>query len=306
MATTIGWVNPSNYYEYFAKGKSWNPIIGCNKISTGCKECYAEKMAFRLSSIKKTEYYKKVVFNHPLAVNYGKWNARIHFEKSQLEKPLKWKKPSMIFTVSMGDLFHDSVKFEWQMQIYSIMQKCPQHIFMLLTKRADNMATFFHRIKRMYNLDVLPNIWPGATIENQEMANKRIPPLLKIKSKIHWISVEPMTENIDISLWLYSGYLEPPQDDIINWVIAGGESGHNARPVHPNWIRNLRNQCEKANTSFFFKQWGEYQPITTTDGRQILPFADYDIKIKFGFKKVGKNKAGCLLDGKQYKQFPEL
>lgn len=248
--------------------QTWNPIIGCTKISHGCNNCYAETMAKRLSGIKTTAYYKNVIFQHPLAVNYGKWNGQTHFAESQLKKPLKWKKPRMIFVSSMGDLFHESVSFMDIRKVYDVIRKCPQHTFQILTKRPERMKDFY---LEYYGFQNESNIWLGVTAENQELANKRIPILLQIPAKVHFVSVEPMLSAVDLSLWFYSIFLQLPYNDIIDWVICGGESGSNARPINPDWVRNLRDQCQELSVPFFFKQWGN-------------------------------KKSGCLLDGKEYKE----
>jgi protein gp37 len=233
--------------------KTWNPIIGCDKISEGCKNCYAEKMAKRLSGIKATSYYREVLVSYPMDDRYGKWNGKTHFIESALEKPLKRKKPTKYFICSMGDLFHESVPFEWINKVFEVVENAKQHTFQILTKRPDIMYKYMQR----YGVGEMPdNIWLGVTAENQEQANKRIPILLKIHAKIRFVSVEPMLSNVDLSLWFISGYTEPPYNDVIDWVICGGETGHKAKPMHPNWVRSLRYQCKNADVPFFFKQWG--------------------------------------------------
>lgn len=257
MSTKINWTD-----------ETWNPIIGCEKISPGCKNCYAEKMAYRLAYIGKTNYYKNVIVNHPLDPRYGKWKGKTHFAESQLEKPLKWKKPRMIFVCSMGDLFHESVKFEWIDKVMEIIKQCPQHTFQILTKRPFRMKKYFDHY--YYINCKISNIWLGATIENQDQI-KRAWDLLKCPAKIHFVSVEPMLEEI----FLWNDLLERPSypsDRLkgityaakylawaewkkgLDWIICGGESGHNARPMHPDWVRSLKDQCDAANVPFFFKQ----------------------------------------------------
>ena len=249
--------------------ETWNPIIGCSKISEGCKNCYAEKMAYRLACMELSNHehqynYANVVGN---GMNRG-WNGKTHCQEHQLEKPLKRKKPTMYFVCSMGDLFHESVPFEWIDKVFDIMEDCPQHTFQVLTKRPIIMYEYMKR----YGVGAMAdNIWLGVTAENQEQANKRIPVLLQIPAKVRFVSVEPMLE--EILFW--NDWLEQPSypsDRLkgiayavkylawaewkcgIDWVICGGESGTNARPMHPDWVRNLKDQCESANVPFFFKQ----------------------------------------------------
>jgi protein gp37 len=268
--------------------QTWNPIIGCTKISEGCKECYAAKMAGRLANIPYTSYYMNVVKEKKTDLlshkPIGEWNGKTSFIPSALEKPLKRKKPTMYFVCSMGDLFHESVLFEWIDKVFRIIQRCDKHIFQILTKRPEIALKYFKHLRDDFKL-ILPfnNIWLGVTAENQKMANKRIPILLQIPAKVHFVSVEPMLSEIDLDC------LDMPHDIFgvynalhgsafnseiggyklmskLDWVICGGESGPNARPMHPDWVRSLRDQCKNANVPFFFKQgsqnnWNDYKNI---------------------------------------------
>lgn len=170
----------------------------------------------------------------------------------------------------------------------------------------------------------LPNVWLGVSCENQKTADERIPLLLETPAAVRWISAEPLLGPISLTPGLVN-YLRgsrPEHDpscdgscvncpievqtNKLDWVVVGGESGHGARPMHPDWARSLRDQCADAGVPFFFKQWGSWSPITTSDGRQILPFADYNVESKFGFKKVDKHTAGHLLDGVEHFNYPEV
>ena len=251
MSTKINWTD-----------ETWNPIIGCQKISEGCKNCYAEKMAKRLCSMGKEQYFP--------VVDPNGWTGKTNFAESQLQKPLKWKKPRMIFVVSMGDLFHESVPFEWIDKVFDVMEEATQHTFQILTKRPEIMYKYMVR----YGVGAMPdNIWLGVTAENQEQANKRIPVLLQIPAKIHFVSVEPMLSEIDLfnvdnEINQKMSEIEPKEmffsADYIDWVICGGESGHNARLMSSEWARSLKDQCKEANVPFFFKQgsqnnWKNYK-----------------------------------------------
>ena len=338
--------------------QTWNPIIGCSRISSGCENCYAEKMANRLAFIDNTAYYRNVVkFDNYVGGNEFEnkdkwfdevWNGKTHFVKSQLEKPFKWKNPRMIFVCSMGDLFHESVPFEWIDEVIARIAISDQHIFQLLTKRPDRMRDYFSEFRedqirniwwnkyKIYTtqkryVQIPDNIWLGVTAENQIQAIKRIPTLLDIPAKIKFVSIEPMLSEINL-IKLREGIslesnalngecysLEETYQDInnrkLNWVICGGESGSNARPMHPDWVRSLRDQCESANVPFFFKQWGEWIPtnerkavhdneiILVPEGKGVFFTANPNAKV---MRRIGKKKAGCLLDGKEYKQFPKL
>jgi protein gp37 len=326
----IGWLNLPGY-----KGETWNPIIGCSKVSAGCENCYAERMAVRLSGIEKTAYYSMVTCRtaHTLPTA---WTGRTELIQSQLTKPMKWKKPRVVFVCSMGDLFHENTSFEDIDQIFATMASCQQHIFILLTKRAGKMHQWFNwkdtswknegmqgneRIRYYAWMNhgkeieyedwkwPLPNVWLGVTAENQETANERLPYLIKIPAAIKLVSVEPMLGPLNISMWMATGWTEPPYDDVINWVICGGESGPGSRPMHPDWVRSLRYQCKEAEVPFFFKQWGEWMPMDQVNDEQF--FASKESKeVGYGYTsntvfKVGKKAAGNLLDGERWEQYPE-
>lgn len=289
MSTKIEWTN-----------ETWNPIIGCSKISPGCDNCYAEKMANRLASNPKIkESYCNVIEG-------GKWNGKTHLVQSAIEKPLRMKKPRMIFVCSMGDLFHESVPFEWIDMILDVIYRCKQHTFQILTKRPDRMLAYW---KQCYNesglsfQDTTPkedtNIWWGVTAENQEQYEKRVPILLEIPAKIRFISVEPMLSPIFLT--------QVDTKNSLDWVICGGESGHSARPLPPHWADLLRVDCEHKKIPFFFKQWGEYTYVEPKDVKKY-PSSKILIQKSIGkfFAKVGKKKAGNLLNGKVYNEMPKI
>jgi len=287
MATKIEWTEAT-----------WNPIIGCSKISPGCENCYAEKMAGRLSNIVSTAHYLRVVEQNVSApfVHRGLqiWNGQTHFVESALDKPLKRKKPTMYFVCSMGDLFHESVPFEWIDKVMAVIAQTPQHTFQILTKRADRMNKYFERSEYDFGYKITPNIWLGVTVENQEQADKRIPILLEIPAAIRFVSIEPMLGQIYLTDFEnpFYNYIDKTENiNSIDWVICGGETGTKARPMHPDWVRSLRDQCKETNTPLFFKSWGEYAPFTHEKGFEMV--------------KVGKKKSGNLIDGKQYRDFPK-
>lgn len=255
MSTKIEWTN-----------KTWNPIIGCTKVSTGCDNCYAERMANRLSNIDKTNYYISVL--NPLS-NPMTWNGECAIIFNQILKPFKWKKPRMIFVCSMGDLFHESVHFEWILQVWDVMCSNPSHTYQLLTKRPERVIEFLKWLGNKAKddgLDSIPSqsenpmdyisipdfIWIGVTAENQEQADKRIPILLQIPAKLRFISCEPLLSDINLELGLspYKSWLV----DSIDWVIAGPETGQKARPMQKEWIENIYKQCKAVNVPFFDKK----------------------------------------------------
>ena len=304
MATKIEWTNFLPGY----KGESWNPIIGCSKISPGCADCYAEKMAMRLQHMKSTSYYYDVLLMKAINGKDG-WAGNTQFIESQLEKPLKWKKPRVVFVCSMGDLFHETVNFQEIVEVMHVISKCPQHIFIILTKRPHMMDEFFTNCA-INPYEKLPNIWLGVTAENQDQANKRIPVLIQIPAAKKFVSIEPMLGEIDINEWI----------NTIDWVIVGGESGSNARPMHPDWIRTIRDQCKESDTPFFFKQWGEWLQVGSCCNSEDFPLYGLrkvqilDLQGKKNIEginacymmKVGKKKAGRMLDGKEYNEYPKI
>ncbi|MFA5689596.1 MAG: phage Gp37/Gp68 family protein [Kiritimatiellales bacterium] len=260
MKHKIDWLNVPGYVP-----QTWNPIIGCSKISAGCQNCYAEKMAFRLAMMFNGNYEQVV---DPLT---DKWNGKTRLVESTLKKPLSMKKPRAFF-MSMTDPFHERILIHWIDMVFAVAALCPQHLFILLTKRAEKMQAYFNHIDKAISLGVgfrmdrltgngeissprrrpeipLKNVWLGVTAENQEMADARIPLLMETPAARRFVSCEPMLGEINLNrVALF-------QDGSgVDWVICGGESGSGARPMNPDWARSLRDQCKAANVPFFMKQ----------------------------------------------------
>lgn len=301
MKNKIGWCD-----------QTWNPIIGCDKISEGCKECYAEKIAYRLAHMRMNQGESLPEYENVIDWKSKRWNGKTYFIESILQKPLKRKKPTKYFVCSMGDLFHESVHFEWIDTLFTVMSDCDHHTYQILTKRPERMKEFFdwknEQTKELFNAPWVPkdNIWLGVTAENQERANERIPILLQIPAKVHFVSVEPMLGEISLSILkdtqdgvtgfynalrgysCHKSYHVSRKDDIykkipkLDWVICGGETGQNERPMKREWVENLLNQCKEANVPFFFKGWGTCQE----------------------FKGLKKLNTSHLIDGKECKEFP--
>ena len=205
---------------------SWNPVTGCTKISAGCAHCYAERMARRLHAMGQPNYRNGFeVTCHPDA----------------LELPLKWKKSQMIFVNSMSDLFHRAVPARFIEEIFFTMNQARWHTFQILTKRADRLLQLAPRLKWT------PNVWMGVTVENDKHVD-RIDRLREVPAAVRFLSLEPLLGPL-------------PKLDLtrIDWVIVGGESGPGARPMDPEWVLDLRDQCLNAGVAFFFKQWGGVQ-----------------------------------------------
>lgn len=234
---------------------TWNPVTGCTKYSAGCQHCYAEVMAKRLKGMGQKRYANGFELTlHPEALN----------------EPKKVKDPSMVFVCSMSDLFHKDVPDEFIDKVIQVIKDCPQHTFQLLTKRTERMHDYF-----TYGKHPVPrNCWVGTTVENQ-LAVRRIPWLAEIKgATVRFLSCEPLLSDLkDLDLFN------------IDWVIVGGESGNQARPMSAEWALSVRNQCQEQYVPFLFKQWGTYGP----DGI-----------------KRSKEANGRLLDGKEYNGFPKI
>jgi protein gp37 len=204
---------------------TWNPSIGCDKISAGCKNCYAEIMAKRLQAMKSPGYedaFKFKIMPH------------------RLETPLKISKPTKFFVNSMSDLFHEEMPFDFLDEIFNIIRQTPQHTYQILTKREKVLEKYF------CNQTVPGNVWLGVSVENASKKN-RIDVLRSIDAKIRFLSIEPLLEDL--------GKINLTN---IHWVIVGGESGQKARPMKPEWAVNIQKQCDKQEVSFFFKQWGTW------------------------------------------------
>lgn len=241
--------------------KVWNPVTGCSKVSTGCKNCYAERLFPRVYGRDTFKYYPGT--RHPGTRPRKFINVKLHPDR--LNQPLHWKKPRMVFVNSMSDLFHEDVPDDFINKIWTIMLVCHRHTFQILTKRPERMAKFFKEKKHSWSagsdpFDMPKNIWLGVSIENQETADERIPFLLQVPTTIRFLSCEPLLDRINLNnVWakMPSGgkiLYNIVANKRINWIIVGGESGPNFRPMHLNWAREIRDQCKEAGVPFFFKQ----------------------------------------------------
>jgi protein gp37 len=213
---------------------TWNPVTGCSKISPGCLNCYAERMANRLRAMGQHNYRDGFA-------------VRTH--EHMLMLPLKWVKPRMVFVNSMGDLFHEKVSDAFIKRVFKVMANTPQHTYQLLTKRADRLFAIS---------SILPwpkNVWMGVTVEDNDHL-KRVDRLRKIPSAVRFLSIEPLL-----------GPLPDLDLNGVNWVIVGGESGPGARPIQSDWVINIRDACIRESVPFFFKQWGG--PRKKISGREL-------------------------------------
>lgn len=235
---------------------TWNPITGCTKISSGCKNCYAERMAKRLKSMGQPNYIN---------------GFQISFHEHVLEYPLNWKKPQTIFVNSMSDLFHEQVPDSFVFRIFDIMKQAYWHQFQILTKRSTRLIELAPR------LNWPKNVWIGVSVENEEV-KFRIDDLRWVPAAIRFLSLEPLLgpfASLDLSN--------------IDWVIVGGESGPGARPMKKGWVIQIKKQCIKQNVPFFFKQWGgtnKKKSGRLLEGRiwEEMPIKFSDLEEKIGHK----------------------
>lgn len=202
---------------------TWNPVTGCTKISSGCKNCYAERMAKRLKAMDNPSYFNG-------------FNLTIH--ERLLDLPLRWKKPRSVFVNSMSDMFHEELPFDFIRRVFDVMERASQHRFQILTKRSQRLLEFSKK------LSWPDNVWMGVTVESARYTH-RIEHLRQSGARLKFLSIEPLLGPIP--------YLDFSN---IDWVIAGGESGPGARPMSSAWLIDIRDQCLKAGVPFFFKQWG--------------------------------------------------
>jgi protein gp37 len=213
---------------------TWNPVTGCTKVSPGCKNCYAERMAKRLQAMGQPNYRD---------------GFALTLQPQMLELPLRWRRPRTVFVNSMSDLFHRDVPVEYIQNVFEIMRRASWHTFQVLTKRAD----------RLRELDPIlqwaPNVWMGVSVETAAYA-PRIDDLRWTRAHVRFLSLEPLL-----------GPLSRLNLQAIDWVIVGGESGPRSRPMDPTWVTDLRDQCRRARVPFFFKQWGG--PRKNRTGRML-------------------------------------
>jgi len=202
--------------------KTWNPTTGCDKVSEGCKNCYAEAITER--------------FTH----NFPK-GFKLDIHRDRLQQPKHWRKPSRIFVNSMSDLFHEEVPLDFLHEIFQVMQETPQHVYQILTKRHERL------LQLADSLIWSPNIWIGVSVETQRHIN-RVDALRNIPATVRFLSCEPLLGALKLDL------------TNIDWVIVGGESGRNHRPIEKRWVEDIFQQCQDSNVAFFFKQWGGINP----------------------------------------------
>lgn len=324
---------------------TFNPWEGCTKVSPGCAHCYAATRNAR--------------FGGGTATNWGPGAPRRRTSVQNWKQPLKWNHDSSsgvdegvlldkeirkqrVFCASLADWLDDEVPIEWLADLLDLIRRTPHLDWQLLTKRPANWKSRLDAVLDLlaipeeddpayhlsdwildwYNEKPPANVWVGTSVEDQQRADERIPELLKIPARVRFLSCEPLLEQVDLtkSAGLALAGLDGKTN--IDWVICGGESGQHARPMHPDWARSLRDQCNAAGVPFFFKQWGEWVPVNqsvpdkTVGPSDAFPAAkstvlQLDGREEFAFPrgamtclKIGKVAAGRLLDGREWSEFP--
>lgn len=315
---------------------TFNPWIGCAKVSDGCKNCYAEEMMDKRYARAK----------------WGIHGTRTKTSQANWNKPYQWNKQAeklgiryRVFCSSLADVFEDRPELApWRAALFHIINDTQNLDWLLLTKRPENVNRMFAAVCSRNDwmedvkptIESLPNVWIGTSVENQAAANERIPHLLQIPANIRFLSIEPLLGPVDLTDIVVSMEVGEWHFDCldfdgrtINWVIVGGESGQKARPMHPDWPLSIRDQCEAAGVPFLFKQWGEHQHgsnyllnvkhfAVLNDGKYfelredtpILQAANLPSVVEWNKRrpmvmaKVGKHAAGRLLDGEEYNGFP--
>lgn len=289
-------------------GAVWNPVRGCSRVSEGCRNCYAERIAARFS--------QDGTWGHGFAemrAGEPRWTGKVELIRKNLELPLKWKTPRRIFVNSTSDLFHENLSFRDIAEVFTVMTgECsaeapPAHTYQILTKRPQRMLEFFEWLKKpqhidcgdielealalFYSFNIPRRIWLGVSVENQETADERIPLLLQTPAIVRFLSCEPLLGALDLTAIKHSGIVVTDalrgidsnvcgeivgqRSSKVDWVITGGESGRGARPAEMAWFRSLRDQCYNAKVAFFMKQLGG-----ESDKRASLEKLPGDLRIR--------------------------
>ncbi len=287
---------------------TWNPVVGCQKISEGCRHCYAKRL--------HDQRHKAHRDGKSMPSQYAKIFETIQLKHERLSQPLRWQKPRMIFVNSVSDLFHADVPTTFIDDVFAVMALAGWHTFQVLTKRPERMREYLTTPNResivyeamesiaeendiadfLFDVWPLPNVWLGTSIENGHH-RARLNQLMRCPAGVRFVSAEPLIGplNLDLTGWPHVMHRESP----IHWVIVGGESGKDARPMHPDWARAIRDDCLAAGVPFFFKQWGEWGPSGGHD------LADQAVMFEgASMIRWGKVKAGRELDGVTWNTMP--
>jgi protein gp37 len=287
---------------------TWNPLVGCTKVSPGCDNCYAETLVNRFAGHNKA---------FP-----SRFDVVTMRDERMLTQPLRWSRPRRVFVNSLSDLFHADVPEDFIGEVFAVMALAPRHTFQLLTKRHGRMRSLlsdrgwvqdyvatavtqrvveqglddYHLAEAQPDWWPLSNVWLGVSVEDQHWADIRIPALIETPAAVRWISAEPLLGPLNLDPWRNPGENPNPRtpaDTRLDWVVVGGESGPRARPMHPQWARDIRDQCLAAGVAFHFKQWGQWLPLNDRPGA-----------IEVEYVPAGKKAAGRELDGRTHDGYP--
>ncbi|MEW1843019.1 phage Gp37/Gp68 family protein [Nonomuraea angiospora] len=338
--STIEWLNKPGY-----KPATWNPTIGCKRVSPGCDNCYP----IPLARIREANPNPKIAAAFAGVVEHTgdrlDWTGQVNILPDRLDTPLHWRKPRMVFVNSLSDLFHGAIPAEFIARVFAVMAQTPQHLYVILTKRHARMRALLTDVCRCgvghppgthfrsavawastsHSPTYVPGLngsdvhqaWPlrnvilGVSVENQQWADIRIPALLETPAAVWCISAEPLLGSIVLREdWLG---VDPYRRDepSLSWIITGGESGSGARPPHPDWFRSLRDQAKAAGVPFFFKQHGEWAPsgavgIGRSPARHALIGDPVDEQgHRIEMVRLGKHQAGAVLDGRTWTEYPD-
>lgn len=276
---------------------TWNPLVGCTAVSPGCDHCYAARETS--GRLRDHAAYRGLARG-------GVFAGEIRLLPDRLDEPLHWRRPRRVFVNSMSDLFHADVPIEYVGRVMTVMGTARQHTFQVLTKRGERMQRLVGAYYRLTQQEPFPNVWLGVSVETEEFY-WRINRLARTPAAVRFLSCEPLL-----------GPLPDLPLDGIHWVIVGGESGPGARPMHPQWARDIRDQCQSAGVAFFFKQWGEWAPerpftlglqherlLLTPSGSVVTAPADAPtLRSAAQMKRYGRKVAGRHLDGRTWDEMP--
>lgn len=311
----------SEHTEISWTDATFNPWEGCQKVGPGCDHCYAETRNARYAGGK--------------AINWGPGAPRRRTSVSNWNLPRRWNREHdaffaehgrrrRVFCASLADVFDNAVPVQWRRDLFDLIEATPNLDWLLLTKRIGNARSLYGEAYLDSARPWPANVWLGATVVNQEEADRDIPKLLAVPARVRFLSIEPMLGPISLDCFPVYGEDERP---LLHWVICGGESGPGARPMHPDWARSLRDQCQAAGVPFHFKQWGEWGEPDSIDRTGLAHHGWWEQSREDGGAprhewvgptasgvelaalrpevfKVGKKAAGRFLDGKVHAEFP--
>lgn len=261
---------------------TFNPWWGCVEVSPACDNCYARTFAKRVGQNVWGKDESRRHFGPKYWMNPVGWNAKAEHEGER----------KRVFCGSMCDVMEDRADLQpSRAALYDLIERTPHLDWLLLTKRPQNFKRF---LPAAWLKEPRPNVWLMTTLEHPDYM-WRLDALRNTPAAIRGLSMEPL---------LGAFNFRDLRTLLIDWVIVGGESGPGSRPMHPEWVRGIRNQCKASQIAFHFKQWGQWEPLSTTDGMQELPFGNYDTATKAGFMNVGKKAAGRILDGRTWDEYP--